>query len=200
MKKIEIGAVLWIFCLQYFLAEAISIWASPGRYSLSLNYISDLGALGCGVQASGLTAATGTLCSPLHEVMNSSFVLQGLLIMSGAALLRPLLPKGKLWATALLLIGVSGVGVLAVGLAPEDAAPRVHLLGAVENFIACNAGMTAMGAAMLCWRRETRTVAFVTFIAAVVGLSAFTLLATRNYLGMPEGSNRSRGANAGCVG
>jgi hypothetical protein len=35
---------------------------------------------------------------------------------------------------------------------------------------------------MLCWRRETRTVAFVTFIAGMIGLSG------RNYLGIGVGA------------
>ena len=108
MKKAQWGAIFWILCLQYFAGEAISIMGWRGPYSLSKNYISDLGAIGCGSMAAGLNGETGALCSPLHAVMNTSFVLQGLLIVAGALCVRPMFPASKLWAGG-LLIGVGGV-------------------------------------------------------------------------------------------
>jgi len=159
----------------------------PGPYSLSRNYISDLGAIGCDVRARGLTDATETLCSPLHAVMNTSFLLQGLLIVFGTALVWSSYPKGKLWKTALLLIGASGFGVFLVGLAPEDAMPGLHFLGAIENFICCNAGMAAMGIAMLSWRSATRNAGFIAFSAGVIGLLGIGFLAMRTYLGLGVG-------------
>ena len=84
MRKTTIGACLWLLTLQYFAAEAISISAWQGSYSLARNYISDLGAVGCGVVVTGLSEES--LCSPLHSLMNASFVLQGLLITCGTLL------------------------------------------------------------------------------------------------------------------
>ena len=117
MIKTRFGAALWIFCLQYFAAEAIAIHAWPGGYSLSRNYISDLGALGCGIHAAGIAGATETLCSPMHAVMNGAFVLQGVLILAGAAMVSSGFSKGVMGVLALVLIGVSGLGVALVGLA-----------------------------------------------------------------------------------
>ena len=114
MRWTRLGALLWIFCLQYFVAEAASIYGWRGSYSLSRNYISDLGAVGCDIRAGGLIGPTELLCSPLHGLMNASFLLQGLLISCGAALVWPLFPKGKSWAITLSLVGGSGVGVFLV--------------------------------------------------------------------------------------
>ena len=103
MKTTMIGAALWTLCWQYFAAEAISIAGWPGRYSLSQNFISDLGAMGC--------APSPDVCSPLHALMNGSFLLQGVLIVAGALLVWPLFPRGPLWGIALGLVGASGLGV-----------------------------------------------------------------------------------------
>ncbi len=103
-----LGAWLWLGCFQFFVAEQIARWRwrgqESGGYSMTRNYISDLGALPC----------TANACSPLHWLMNSSFVLQGLLIFFGAVLLRCLLPR-SLWR----LFAFAGAGVLLVGLVPE---------------------------------------------------------------------------------
>ncbi|MGD0723574.1 MAG: DUF998 domain-containing protein, partial [Roseiarcus sp.] len=163
------GAILWIFCLQYFAAEAVAILAWTGSYSLSANYISDLGAVGCGAAASGLTLAPATPCSPLHALMNASFVLQGGLILGGALLVRPAFPHGRRFAGALALIGASGAGVALVGLAPEDLLPKLHYLGAAENLFCCNAGMAAMGLAML-RRSAARASGAIALAAGVAGL------------------------------
>jgi hypothetical membrane protein len=187
MKKAQWGAIFWILCLQYFAGEAISIMGWRGPYSLSENYISDLGAVGCGNAAAGLNGQTGALCSPLHAVMNTSFVLQGLLIVAGALCVRPLFPTGKLWTAALLLTGVSGLGVFVVGLAPEDTMASIHYLGAVENLFCTNAAMTLMGVAMLGWRRETRLMGALTLCAGLIGLFGFAFLGMHAYLGLGVG-------------
>jgi hypothetical membrane protein len=192
MSKARVGAWLWILCLQYFVAEAIAISRWPGPYSLSRDYISDLGAVGCGPVASGSADATRMICSPLHAVMNTSLLLQGLLIVGGTALVWSSFPRGALWKVALLLIGGSGVGVFLVGLAPEDALPGPHFLGAVENFIFCNAGMATMGAAMLRDGRVSRLLGSVTLGAGVlallgVGSLGLGLLTPRAYLGLGAG-------------
>jgi hypothetical membrane protein len=187
MKKTQWGAVFWVLCLQYFAGEAISIMGWRGPYSLSKNYISDLGAIGCGSTAAGLNGQTGALCSPLHAVMNTSFVLQGLLIVAGALCVRPMFPAGKLWAGGLLLAGLSGLGVFVVGLAPEDTMPAIHYLAAVENLFCSNAAMTLLGIAMLSWRPETRLMGALTLCAGVIGLFGFACLGAHAYLGLGVG-------------
>jgi len=174
MTRIKCGAVLWMFCLQYFAAEAIAIMGFRGDYSLRHNFISDLGAVDC----------ASPVCSPLHAMMNASFLLQGVLIATGAALARPAFPRGWRWTLPLGLIAASGLGVFLVGLAPEDNAPAWHYLGAAENFLLCNAGAALLGAAML---RDARNAGLVSLAAGLLGLAALACLALRLYFGLGVG-------------
>ena len=68
----RIGPWLWLCCFQFFVAEQIARLGWPGHYSMARDFISDL----------------GSARSPLHWVMNGSFMLQGLLIFFGAVLAR----------------------------------------------------------------------------------------------------------------
>ena len=83
----------------------------------------------------------GTADSPLHWVMNGSFVLQGVLISVGAILMRRLFPAKWTFQIALLLFLISGLGVLVVGLVPEDKVAEVHRLGALVHLGAGNVAM-----------------------------------------------------------
>ena len=192
MQKTRVGAISWMCCLQYFLAEAVSICAWPTRYSLSRNYISDLGKTHCGSRVSVATQSAEGLCSPLHTVMNSAFLVQGCLIALGTALAWPLFPRKLSWAVALSLIGASGLGVFLVGLAPEDVRGGVHYLGAAENLLCCNAGMLAMGVAMQRSRKTARLLAATTLTAGCIGSTALALLAAHTYLRLgPGGMERA---------
>ena len=159
MKRTTWGALCWIVCLQYFAAEAIAVSGWRGRYSFHDNYISDLGALAC----------VGSGCSPLHALMNASFMLQGVLIFAGALLVGPALPRGWLKSLALGLIAASGLGVFGVGLAPEDFAPGWHYLAAAEHFLLCNAGAALLGFALLRAGRSFRTIALLSMAPACSG-------------------------------
>ncbi|WP_284974191.1 hypothetical protein [Arthrobacter sp. efr-133-TYG-104] len=81
--RADIGAWAQLSVLQYFLAEAavIEAWAGPEPYSRATGLISDLGAKYCGIYDDR------AVCSPLHELMNASFVVQGLALIFGAIFL-----------------------------------------------------------------------------------------------------------------
>jgi len=175
MKRDGLGAVLWILCLQYFAAEAITVAGWRGVYSFSSNYISDLGALGC----------SAALCSPLHALMNGSFLLQGGLIVGGAALLWPSLAEGIVSSLAMVVIGASGIGVFLVGLAPEDALPAIHYFGAAENFLCCHLGMATMGVSFL--RRGAPAIGGISLGLGLLGLTGMALLGLGEYLGLGVG-------------
>ena len=177
MKRIKWGGSCWILCLQYFAAEAIAIAGWRGGYSFHDNYISDLGALAC--------VSSG--CSPLHAMMNASFMLQGVLISAGAVLVWPAFPRGWLRALALGLIAASGLGVFVVGLAPEDFAPGWHYLGAAEHFLFCNAGAALLGLALLRRGRSVRGIALFSLAAGLLGLAGLVCIATHHSFGLGVG-------------
>jgi hypothetical membrane protein len=170
----RLGAGLWLFCFQFFVGEQIARLGWAGHYSMKRNYISDLGAVRC----SGSPA-----CSSLHWVMNGSFVLQGLLIVFGAVLVRGLFPARPVYRIALVLFAIAGVGVLEVGLAPEDVNLRLHVLGAVAHFLGGNLAMILLGLVMIrrsvCEARTMRWRSWITFALGSVGLLATLALAFR---------------------
>jgi hypothetical membrane protein len=169
------GGALWVGCLQFFVAEAIASAGFVGSYSFRRNYISDLGAVGC---SGG--------CSPLRALMNASFVLQGVLIFVGAAVVWPLFPRGALSRFALGLVAASGLGVVLVGLAPEDSAPGWHYLGAAENLLFCNAGAALLGVALLRDRRAPR-VGLLSLGFGLIGLAGLAGLAVGDDFGLGAG-------------
>jgi len=175
MKPTTLGAVLWLCCLQYFAAEAIAVAGWRGSYSFRHNFISDLGAAHCQI---------GAVCSPAHPLMNASFLLQGVLILGGALLVWPLLPRGPIGRLGLTLVGASGLGVFVVGLAPEDVSPSWHYLGAVENFMFCNAGAALLGAALL---SRKRTIGAISLAAGLTGLFGLACLGAGAYFGLGVG-------------
>ena len=89
----KVGPTLWLFCFQFMILE---YWVSlhcPFPYSRLQNYISDLGSVHCSTLSTGFHTAARTVCSPLHAVMNTSFIVEGALISAGALFMRKLLPR-----------------------------------------------------------------------------------------------------------
>ena len=170
------GGALWVGCLQFFLAEALAAGGFVNSYSYRGNFISDLGALSC----------AGS-CSPLHALMNASFVLQGVLIVSGAIVVWPLFPRGALSRLALSLVAASGLGVAIVGLAPEDAMPGWHYFGAAENLLFCNAGAALLGMALLREDTAPRAVGLLSLAFGLIGLMGLGGLAVGYDFGLGLG-------------
>ena len=170
----RLGAGLWLFCFQFFVGEQIARLGWPGHYSMARNYISDLGAVRCDGVAP---------CSSLHWVMNGSFVLQGLLIVFGAVLVRSFFPARPVYRIALALFFIAGLGVLEVGLVPEDVNLRSHVLGAVAYFLAGNLAMVLLGPVMIrrsvCEALSLRLRSWIAFALGSVGLLATLALAFR---------------------
>jgi hypothetical membrane protein len=176
-----VGAWSVLSVLQYFAAEAavIGAWAGPAPYDLRTGYISDLGALNCGIFDGR------EVCSPLNWLMNASFVVQGLGMLLGALLLSsgllcvaaradlPVQPRRRPWQAAAwmrILTGAAGAGTVVVGLVPEDAGSSWHFVGAVVYFLAGAAALLVLG---FLWLRKT---AFAWFILACGAVSLAALV------------------------
>lgn len=173
--RANIGGWAHLSVVQYFVAEAavIEAWAGPQPYSRATGFISDLGAVSCGVYEDR------DVCSPLHLLMNASFVVQGLALLLGAALLgagilcvaaRPgararrfqevagngsarVLSKSWVLAVAVrILTAVAGAGTVIVGLVPEDYASPWHFAGALMFFIGGGFALLLLG---ILWFRQT---------------------------------------------
>jgi len=104
-------------------------WQSP-PYDWKLNYISDLGNTACGpfVDPGG---ATTYVCSPAYPLQNTGFVLSGVLLVLGIALLWKGTSEGRFFRAANILWIVVGSTRILVGLAPENVNITAHLAGAL---------------------------------------------------------------------
>jgi hypothetical membrane protein len=156
-----VGGGAWILAAVYFVGQGIAqaAWRTP--YSLIDNWVSDLGSTTCGA-----TVADTYICSPLHAVMNSTFVLTGVLILVGLFLTWSVWPRRRLTTWGLVLLGVAGAGTILIGLSPENVNVFVHLVGAL-NIPAGNVAMILLGLAI--WR-DRREMAWFSLLAGVVGL------------------------------
>ncbi|HEX6344617.1 DUF998 domain-containing protein [Umezawaea sp.] len=163
------GALLVLGTVQFFVAHVVvqSAWDQP-RYRWSTNYISDLGAVGCG------PVLGNDVCSPLHAVMNTAFVAQGVLLLAGIVLTSPA-GRRHAWRT---MVGLTGISWVVVGLVPEDVDLTVHSIGALPVFLLGNAALVVAGTST----RDRPAVRRAALALGVIGLLGFalTVLATAN--------------------
>jgi hypothetical membrane protein len=138
------GAVLIIGGLVFFLAEfiAAAAWKNP-PYSYTYHYISNLG-------VHGPSEGFGQfMYSPLAPVMNTGFVLFGITLFTGSAMLRGV--KGwHRWAalTPAFLLAVGGVllGLFpGTGEEPDSGAIDLHSVGALAAIVGGNVLVIVLG-------------------------------------------------------
>jgi hypothetical membrane protein len=179
----RLGAIAWIGSLQFFVAQVVvqSAWRTP--FSLTGNYISDLGNTACGPFPPG---SSNYVCSPWHAVMNASFILTGVTMLLGAALLRDAVGPSRAWRAGLVLIGSAGLGFVLVGLYPENANFPPHRFGAALHFVLGNLGQIVLGISIFgsrSWRGWTAC----SIVSGCVGLLATALFVSGRYAGLGIG-------------
>jgi hypothetical membrane protein len=163
-NRLRAGACAWLLTLQFFVVEAIAAARVPG-YS----------------RVTGTISALGGLASPAHRLMDASFVLQGLLILAGALLLRPAL-RGRGSRVAPILLAVSAVGVVLVGIFPLDTYTRMHAAGAVLHLVGAGLGLLAL-AYGLRPRSEALGTTIVLLGLVSTAMTVFFLVGVTDYLG-----------------
>lgn len=172
------ATALLIGALQYFVAQVVTAAAWRTPYSWRSNWISDLGNTRCGP----FTVPHGVpayVCSPLHAVMNASFVASGLLFLIGVLALWHLWPTHGLAAAGKVLLLVSGALKPLVGIAPENTNVDLHLLGAL-NLPVASIGILLLSIA---GGRLSRGFGRLGIATAVVGLVGVVLSTVSQYRG-----------------
>jgi len=175
-----LGAVI------YLAAEAISAaaWKSPS-YSYADNWISDLGSATAGVFQGR------ELNSPLHAVMNSGFIVQGLLFGIATVLLSRTI-SGRSRFTAVTGV-VTMIGYILVGTfhgslqAQQNGTLPLHFTGATLAILGGNVLALVLG---IHWRRtpETRLIGLVSIVVGAFGLVSVTALFLTFNAGLPSGA------------
>jgi hypothetical membrane protein len=166
---------LWVLCIQYFVVQIVCASAWRSSYSWRDNVISDLGNTACGSYHGRL------VCSPWHPLMNVSFMVLGVQMIIGAALLLSF--GDRRGRAGLLSLVVSGVGTLLVGLFPENSIAGMHFLGAGLVFVVGNIGILLLALTFV----PPGGMRSYTLASALVALASLPLFATNNYLGLGAG-------------
>lgn len=183
----SVGSFALIACGQYFVAELVvaSAWNDPD-YSWSVNFISDLGMTEC------LRLPDRAICSPRHALMNTSLLLQGVLVLLAVTTLARQLGRWARGVPAVLLVTHS-VGLFLVGLFPGSAervtgtdppGTVLHTIGAVLAILAGNLAAVTTGVVLI--RRRCRPWGVWSVALGGIGLVA-ALLSTHTDLGLGQG-------------
>lgn len=163
----QLGPFLWLASIQYFITQIITAVAWVTTYSWWNNTISDLGNTACGMY--------GPLyvCSPLHMLMNTSFVVQGITTIAGAVLIRKQFGPSKLTTAGFACMALAGVGTILVGLFPENTIAILHIVGAALPFIFGNIGIVILGSVLKKLPKWLRIWGISTGALGLVGLVLF---------------------------
>ena len=180
-RSVRHGAILWILgALEFIVGMAVTQIGYGSSYSLTNNYISDLGAVYCGLWKGR------DICSPWHDVFNVSAVLLGLFLILGTILVRTGFPPRGTRTVGLGLLIIAGLGSIGVGLSPEDVNLTVHSISAASAFVGAGLALLVLGVAMF---RDTRWDGFraYTMISGLIALVAFVLFTTGEFVGLGVG-------------
>lgn len=151
-RALRIGLTLWLAQPVYLLVELLATGLSRAPYSLLHNTISDLGATTC--TTIPYPAEDVPVCSPLHTVVNASFVVFGLAMAVGAVLLRRVLPRGRTTTAAVVAWVIAGASSIGSGLTPLDQMLTLHALVSAPGIVLSGAAMVLTGAAVIRSRRS----------------------------------------------
>jgi hypothetical membrane protein len=172
-----LGPLLYVSSIQYFLVQfLVSLRWSPA-YSLSRDTISDLGNTACG-RFNGRP-----VCSPLHSLMNLSFVALGVTMIVGSVLLQHALRKTRGSTIAFASMAIGGLGVVMVGIFPENSISALHGIGSSLPFLIGNAGVVVAS----CSLRMPLWLRVYSLATGAVALAFLAMYASNRFLGLGEG-------------
>ena len=123
------------------------------------------------------------MCSPLHPLMNLSFLVLGCTMFLGSSLVRQQFSANRATTVGMAALAIAGVGVALVGLFPENTVASVHTIGSALPFAVGNAGIFVLGVALelpALWR-------VYTLCTGAFSLAALALFVSHVYVGVGEG-------------
>ena len=166
------GVAIFVGAVQFGVLLIVSeiIYSAYGTqaYSVSANYVSDLGA----------TCPSSGACyiPPSALLFDSSIALMGLLILLGAYFLH----RAFKWMPATVLIALTGIGALGVGLFPETTGIWHSIFSLIVFLFA---GLSAI----VTYRFQKKPMAYFAVILGVITLIALILYIPNIYLGLGPG-------------
>src|SRR5476651_1236172 len=99
-----VGPVFWMLSVQYYIIQVVVALAWSIPYSLRFNTISDLGNTACDLYTSRY------ICSPLHSLMNASFISLGITMVLGSILIYREFTRTNVSAIGFSFMALAGFG------------------------------------------------------------------------------------------
>jgi hypothetical membrane protein len=177
------GALAWLLAAQFFVAQVAvaAAWTIP--FSVKTRFISDLGNTACGPYPN---PSSVIVCSPWHAGMNASFIIVGITMAAGAILARSAFTAGWRQSLAVALFVAAGLGVLMVGVYPENVNITIHSIGAGMNFIGGNMALVLFGLSVPSTSSRSQF-GWFSIATGIVGLTSTGLFVARHDLGLGPG-------------
>lgn len=172
-----LGPLVWILSIQYYLNQIIVASAWKPDYSLANNTISDLGNTQCGPYANRY------VCSPLHGLMNSSFIILGFTMALGSLLIYQEFKESRASLIGFSGLALAGVGTFIVGLFPENTIRILHILGAALPFFVGNLSLIILSFSLDIYKPFK----IYTFISGAIPLIALVFFLEHQYLHIGQG-------------
>ena len=173
----RLGPLLYCSAIQYFLVQIlVGIRFSP-HYSLTRNTISDLGNSSCGI------FNNRQICSPLHTLMNISFLTLGITMITGSLLLCQSFRKSRNAMVGFTFFALGGAGTALVGIFPENTVSALHGIGAALPFLIGNVGVVILGFSL----EVPKILRIYTVLTGSIALAALGVYASGHYIGLGEG-------------
>lgn len=172
-----IGPGMWMLSLQYFIVQiaVASAWRQP--YSIANNTISDLGNTNCSIYSGRY------ICSPLHDLMNTSFIVLGVFMATGSLLIYQEFKENRASLIGFSFMLIAGIGTMLVGIFPENTISALHIIGAALPFLIGNLGIIILGYTL----NIPKSLRIFTLSAGMIALVALIFFYTKNYLGIGIG-------------
>lgn len=172
-----IGPTFWILSVQYFLTQLLVANAWPIPFDIRTHAISDLGNTVCG------TYEDRFVCSPEFSWMNASFVVLGVTIIIGSALLYQGFKRTRPTFVGFYFMSLAGLGTVFVGLFSENTIPLLHNVGAFMPFVFGNLSMVILGVSL----EIPRSLKLFSMLFGITALIALILFTAGIYLGLGFG-------------
>lgn len=160
------GAMIFVGSAQFIIVLIVAEALYPG-YSISQNYISDLGAT---------CRLTCQVVQPSSMIFNSSVFLLGLLAIFSAYLIW----LGFYSRILSVLIAITGLGAMGVGLFPETAGSIHHIVSLITFVFA---GLSAI----VSYRLQKAPLSYFSILLGAMTLGALTLYISDTFLGLGPG-------------
>lgn len=168
---VVIGATCWLLSAIFFVDQVLVQAALTTPYSLTDNYISELGISSCGRFVAG--AYHHDVCSPLHGLMNGTFMATGILQVVGADTTSVAWPRRRFAAVGAASLIAAAVSLIFAGLTPMNVDPGSHARFALIGILCVSFAVILYGIAVL---PASRALAGCALAAGIAGISFLAIL------------------------